>query len=97
MRTLLLGDIIAAARALMFVESAGRAALLDLMLKEADAAYRFHKRLLKPHPKWGNGSLMARANIEPQVDEPLVSNYDYLRTLHLVTGNLASRHQRGLG
>ena len=95
MRTLLLGDIIAAARALMFVQGAGREALLDVMITEADAAYRFHKRMLKPHPKWGNGSLMARANIEPQVDEPLASDADYLQTTHLLTGNLASRHPAG--
>ena len=95
MRTLLLGDIIAAARALLSVQSAGRAALLDAMIKEADAAHRFHKRMLRPHPKWGNGSLMARANIEPQVDEPLASDADYLQTLHLLTGNLASRHEAG--
>jgi hypothetical protein len=84
MRTILLGDIIAAARALLAVLPDDRIGLLDTMIQQANAAHHFHKHLSKPHPVWGNGSLMARANLEPQLPEPFASDIDYLQTLQLV-------------
>jgi hypothetical protein len=84
MRTILLGDIIAAARALLAAPSDNRIGLLDTMIQQANAAHHFHKRLSRPHPNWGNGSLMARANLEPQMSEPFASDIDYLQTLQLV-------------
>ena len=38
-----------------------RLGLIRQMLDQADAAHRYAKRFGRPHPVWGNGSLMARA------------------------------------
>jgi hypothetical protein len=91
MRTLLLGDIIAAARALMAVPADCRGGLLETMFQQANAAHHYHKRLLKPHPCWGNGSLMARANAEAQVAEPFWSDLDSLGALQMVIGAIVAR------
>ena len=91
MRRLLLGDVIAAARALLVLPADQRKGLLDAMIHQADAAHRFFKRYSRPHPKWGNGSLMARANLLPQVAEPFASNIDYLQAIQLVIGGIISR------
>jgi hypothetical protein len=91
MRSILLGDIIAAARALLAVPSNRRIGLLDTLIQQADAAHHYHKRLAKPHPVWGNGSLMARANLEPQMPEPIASGIDYLQTLQLVIAAIICR------
>ncbi len=94
MRTLLLGDIIAAARALLALPAENRPSLLEAMIRQADAAHRFHKRRSRQHPEWGNGSLMARANIETQVAEPMASDCEYLRVLCLVLEGVIS-HKLG--
>jgi hypothetical protein len=91
MRMLLLGDIVAAARALMAVPIDCRGSLLETMFQQANAAHDYHKRLFKPHPCWGNGSLMARANAEPQVAEPFWSDLDYLGALQMVIGAIIVR------
>lgn len=93
MRSLLLGDIIAATRALLILPIDQRSGLLRRMIQQADAAHHFHKRLAKPHPEWGNGSLMARANKERQAAEPNASDGDYLQTLHVVIGAIIA-HRR---
>lgn len=38
-----------------------RSGLIRQLLDKADAAHRYAKRFGRPHPIWGNGSLMARA------------------------------------
>lgn len=38
-----------------------RSGLIRQVLDQADAAHRYTKRFGRPHPIWGNGSLMARA------------------------------------
>lgn len=91
MRTILLGDISAAARALLYVPVQSRLCLLHTMIQQADAAHDYHKRLRRPHPLWGNGSLMARANVEPQAKEPFASNIAYLDALQIVISALISR------
>ncbi len=93
MRTTLLGDVIAAARVLMNVQPDLWIGLLDAMIQQADAAHNYHKRLSKPHPLWGNGSLMARANAEPQMAEPFVSDLKYLAALQLVIGAIIARKE----
>lgn len=86
-----MGDIIASARALMVLPAKEQAGCLDLLLVQAHAAHLFHKRKMTPHPQWGNGSLMARANIEPQVAEPFTSDVAYLQALQRVIGALILR------
>lgn len=91
MRTVLIGDIIAAARAILVLPATDQTSFLHLMLGQAHAAHLFHKRKKRPHPKWGNGSLMARMNAEPQVFEPFVSDLEYLQALQKVIGALILR------
>lgn len=55
MRRILPGDLIAAAGAV--AQGAQAARLVD----EAHAAHLYAKRFGRPHPRWGGGSLMARA------------------------------------
>ena len=96
MRTILLGDVIASARAMLKVQHHLRFGLLDTLIQQADAAHDYQKRLGKPHLLWGNGSLMARANAEPHAPEPLVSDLEYLRALHMVIGTIIARKTIGL-
>lgn len=91
MRTILIGDIIAAARAILVLPAAEQVCFLHVMLGQAHAAHLFHKHKKRPHPKWGNGSLMARVNEEPQVQEPFASDLAYLQALQKVIGALIVR------
>ena len=59
MRRVLVGDVLALAAAL--AEDEGRA---TRALAEAHAAHRYMRRMGRPHPRWGNGSLMARLGPE---------------------------------
>lgn len=61
MRRCLIGDLTTAAAVLSAAAPPDRARLADRLLAEAHAAHLYAKRFAKPHPKWGNGSLMARA------------------------------------
>jgi hypothetical protein len=61
MRRCLIGDITTAAAALAAVAAPDRAALAERLIHQAHAAHHYMKRHAKPHPAWGNGSLMARA------------------------------------
>ena len=51
----------AAARAVAAKPPAQRVGFARQMIMEAHAAHCYFKRKRRPHPKWGNGSLMARA------------------------------------
>lgn len=55
MRRVLAGDMLALADAVRAGQDPAR------LVAEADAAHRYGKRIGRPHPLWGNGSLMARA------------------------------------
>lgn len=61
MRRVLIGDVMAAARAILSAPPGARAALADRLLAEAHAAHCYFKRYGRAHPHWGDGSLMARA------------------------------------
>ena len=61
MRRCLIGDLTTAAAVLSAAAPPDRARLADRLLAEAHAAHLYAKRFAKPHPRWGNGSLMARA------------------------------------
>lgn len=84
MRTVLLGDIVAAARVLMALPEYSRTATMHKMLYQAHAAHLVFKRLGKPHPQWGNGSLIGRTMSFAQYREPFSTDPNYLASLHVV-------------
>ena len=63
MRRVLIGDLLVAASVIGAASDPRRTT--QTLLAEADAAHRYAKRFGRPHPLWGNGSLMARALAEP--------------------------------
>lgn len=91
MRQVLLGDVTAAARALLTAPPGDRARLIRLWLDQAHMAHACHKRTGRPHPLWGNGSLMARALAAGARAEPLPSDTDYLHALRHVIEALLDR------
>lgn len=61
MRPCLLDDLLAGAGRLAAVPKPFRPTLAHQLLHEAHAAHHFMRRFGVPHPRWGNGGLMARA------------------------------------
>ena len=94
MRTILLGDVVAAARVLLALPDGRRAAAMDQMLDQAHVAHKVFKRLGRPHPGWGDGSLMSRALASPQCREPFVSDPRYISVLVAVLEALLRRIER---
>lgn len=84
MRSVLHGDVTAAARALLMVPAAARETLCRRMIQEADFADRYAKRLGRPHRDWGNGTLMAAARARPLADEPSLGEERYCQCLEMV-------------
>ena len=75
MRMVLYSDVSAAARVLLGTPPAFREQVCTRMLREAEGADRFVRRLGRLHPKWGNGTLLAtaqrrRLSVEPSFDDP---------------------------
>lgn len=91
MRPVLPGDLVAAARALRPLPVPARPAAVAAMIAEAALADRFRKRLGRPHPRLGNGSLMAAASAWPQAAEPWLSDPDWLGCLAAVIAALRAR------
>ena len=69
-RICLIEDLLAAAGALALGPVEGRRAHAERMLYEAHSADRYTKRFGRPHPRWGNGSLAARALAETGLHRP---------------------------
>lgn len=91
MRRILIGDLLAAA----FVIGAAvdPAQTTQALIAEADAAHRYAKRFGRPHPRWGNGSLMARALVAPLRTGDL-SSPQILDALALLCAALATRRSK---
>ncbi|KMK67700.1 hypothetical protein [Puniceibacterium sp. IMCC21224] len=91
MRPVLFGDMVSATRALLCAPVGRRWLLARSMLDEADAADRYLRRLGRAHPRWGNGTLMARASRLPLAPEPGFQNADYVECLILMLEALRRR------
>jgi hypothetical protein len=61
-----LTDLWAATGALLAVPRGRRAALMAALLDEAETADRFRRLWRRPHPRLGDGSLLAAALARPQ-------------------------------
>ncbi|HHX89520.1 MAG TPA: hypothetical protein GX700_07065 [Paracoccus sp.] len=79
-----LGDVSAAARALMAVPQAARAALMLRLLEEATRAARFRRCHGRAHPRLGNGTLMERALARPLAEVAGPGDAAYLAAMALV-------------
>lgn len=98
MRPVLMGDVIAAARALRASSPDQRVALAHELVRAAHAADRCRRRTGRGVRGLGNGSLMAAALARPHVAEPRLGDADYLRCLIVVLQVLLERreaHGRG--
>jgi hypothetical protein len=95
MRAPLLGDVVAAARALRAVDEKERLPLLSQLMAEADAAERQRRETGRNHPRHGDGSLMAAALRHPCVAEPALDDDGYCACLALVLSRVAARRDAG--
>ncbi|GAA6207812.1 hypothetical protein NBRC116601_11050 [Cognatishimia sp. WU-CL00825] len=88
------------ARALMAVRTENPARLCQKWCAEAEAADKYRKKFQRAHPRWGNGSLMARACLQTPTALAGVSvdNPAYCQALAVVLTTLAdwrrSKHRR---
>lgn len=93
MRTVLMGDAVAAARVLVALPPEEREDRMRRLLAEAHMADRCRKRLGRGHPRFGNGSLMDAASRHPQRPEPFLDDVEYLASLGVVIGCLLERRE----
>lgn len=85
MRPVGLGDLAAAAGALMAAPERRRAALMQTMLLEAERADAFRAASGRLHPGLGNGTLMAAALARAKdIPAPRLSERDGLEAMALV-------------
>ncbi|PZX57175.1 serine O-acetyltransferase [Cereibacter changlensis] len=97
MRTVLLAELVTVARVLMALPEAERGPFLQRLLYRAHAAHQVSKRLGRPHPAWGDGSLSAAVAGLPRRREAFATDPDYLAALGLVIAALAGRARRKSG
>ena len=81
MRAIYYSDVTAAARALCSVASYQRADLCKQMIREADIADRFTRRLGKAHLVFGRGTLHETATLRACVPEPGFDDQDYCASM----------------
>ncbi|PYE85726.1 hypothetical protein [Pseudoroseicyclus aestuarii] len=94
MRPLLPGDMDQAVRALLAVPEARRAALAGRLILRAHAADKWRKRLRRPHPLWGDGSLMAASMRAPQAGWRGRFDADWCAALAVLLAALAEWRRR---
>ena len=91
MRPVLQSDVTAAARALLAVPSHARNSHCARLLREAEWADRYARKLRKPHPYWGNGTLVAAAAGHVQAAEPTFDDPAYCAAVVTVLAQLSAR------
>ncbi len=91
MRPVTMTDLAAAARVLLALPEARRAAGITALLARADCADRHRRTGGGVHPAYGNGTLLAAALVHPQADPATPGAADYLECLALVIDALLRR------
>lgn len=81
MRPILIGDIIAVARSVLDLPRREWANRIIVMLDQAHIADKVTKRTGRPHPVWGNGSLLSASKPKPDRPEPFARDVHYLEAL----------------
>ena len=94
MRPVLISDLTAAARALLFVQAEGRERLAAQFFQDADVGDRFTRRLGRAHPAFGDGTLSAAARKRPLAIEPTLDDFAYCECLKMVGHQLMARRIR---
>jgi hypothetical protein len=89
MRRIMQADLVATAQLLARLPAADRPTHLDRLLSQTQAADCFSRRFDRPHPHWGNGSLLSRALSEATL--PLHEDHHYWASLSLVAAAIAAR------
>ncbi|MEM6303810.1 MAG: hypothetical protein AAF744_03770 [Pseudomonadota bacterium] len=84
-----------AARALIAVPRAERAALCARMIEEAHWADKFARRLRKAHRDWGNGTLLEAARRHPLAPERGFECAEWRGAFMLLLEQLSARGGRG--
>ena len=92
MRRVLISDLLAAASVIGAAPDPLRTA--QTLIMQADAAHRYAKRFGRPHPAWGNGSLLARARAAPQGLPTNLANPDFLTAMAQLATTLAAAKSR---
>lgn len=86
------GDVSCAARALLAVPRARRAAVFREMIAAAAVADRHRAATRHPHPSLGNGSLMAIARKGKLPPEPFFDDPDYCHCFETVMRELRQHY-----
>lgn len=95
MRQITHGDVTSAARVLMPLPMAERAAVLTEMLERAHTADCYRKAMGRVHPQLGNGTLMAAALMHVPGPEPFAGDPAYLTALaQVIEGVMRWRRAR---
>ncbi len=84
MKSILHGDIVAAARVLRAIPNDLRRRICRRMFEEADVAHDHVLASGRIHQRYGDGSLMAVAHKREMVAEPSLHDIDYCSCLELV-------------
>ncbi|ATI41646.1 hypothetical protein CBW24_06290 [Pacificitalea manganoxidans] len=87
MRSVLIGDLLAAAEVLAAVPEPARADRLARLLRGAALAERHRQRTGRAHPRYGDGSLMAAAMKQPRAPGA-VRDAEFRRCLGMVLAEL---------
>jgi hypothetical protein len=93
MRPVQLADLDMAARVLVLVETGDRSRLAAEMCTKAHVADKYRKRIGRPHPEFGVGSLMAAAASYDKCSRPDACTIAYLECLQVVIGQIAANWQ----
>ena len=94
MRTVMHGDVIAAARVLYANAEDERAGVMERLLVQARRADRYRRETGKIHPFWGDGSLMTAALAHVPPPEPELADEEYCACLAQVFEALISAERR---
>jgi serine O-acetyltransferase len=90
MRSILIGDAIAMARVLLTRPEEDWPTACSQILHQASVAERYRTRFARPHPRWGDGTIMAAASAHARAREPFLSDLRYARALSCVIASINS-------
>ena len=91
MRAVQLADIDIAARALLAVDANARAGVMNELLRRADIADRYRKKLQRPHAQFGTGTLMSAASRFDIAPRPSRISGEVLRAYAFVINALCNQ------